>query len=221
LIERRALARESIRRSLQSAVSLPVVTYSTASELEHESRAATAELVVLSLADLENAAIVNMLDLLSKLVPKVPVIVLAPADDVDLVRAAIRHGAKGFIPTAKGVAIAVEAMRFVLEGGIHAPMDCLSAAGQPGTETPQISFSTSVIIVRFSVEAGLAALCGFLAVLTLLTCDWIEALTGFDPDRNNGSSEWTIVAALFLACILLSIAARADWRRLSPPAAEI
>ena len=68
--------------------------------------------------------------------------------------------------------------------------------------------------VRFWVEAGLAALCALLAILTLFTRDWIEALTGFDPDNHNGSFEWMIVAALALVCILLSIAARADWRRL-------
>jgi hypothetical protein len=72
--------------------------------------------------------------------------------------------------------------------------------------------------MRFWVEAGLAALSGFLAILTLFSRDWIEALTGFDPDNHDGSFEWAIVAALFLACMLLSIAARADWRRLSSPA---
>jgi DNA-binding NarL/FixJ family response regulator len=92
---------------------LPVVTYSTASELEHQFRHATAELIVLSLADVDHVAVVNTLDLLSKLAPKVPVLVLAQADDMDLARTAIRHGAKGFIPYAKQVAIAVEAMRFL------------------------------------------------------------------------------------------------------------
>ena len=77
---------------------------------------------------------------------------------------------------------------------------------------------TSSVRMRFWVEAGLAALCGFLGILTLFTRDWIEALTGFDTDNHNGSFEWTIVAALFLVCILLSIAARADWRRLSATA---
>jgi hypothetical protein len=73
---------------------------------------------------------------------------------------------------------------------------------------------TSNVRMRFWLEAGLAALCGFLAILTLFTRDWIEALTGFDPDNHNGSFEWMIVAALFLVCILSSFAARADWRRL-------
>jgi hypothetical protein len=72
----------------------------------------------------------------------------------------------------------------------------------------------SNVRIRFWIEAALAALWGFLAILTLFTRDWIEALTGFDPDNHNGSFEWMIVAALFLVCILFSIAARADWRRL-------
>jgi hypothetical protein len=72
--------------------------------------------------------------------------------------------------------------------------------------------------MRFWVEAGFAALSGFLAILTLFTRDWVEALTGFDPDNHDGSFEWVIVAVLLLVCILFSIAARADWRRLSPSA---
>ena len=41
---------------------------------------------------------------------------------------------------------------------------------------------TASIRARLWVEGGLAALSGFLAILTLFTRDWIEALTGFDPD---------------------------------------
>ena len=70
------------------------------------------------------------------------------------------------------------------------------------------------IRLRFWFVSGLSAISGALALVTLFSRDWIEALTGFDPDNHNGSFEWVIVAALLVVCILFSIAARADWRRL-------
>jgi hypothetical protein len=76
----------------------------------------------------------------------------------------------------------------------------------------------AAVRVHFWVEAGLALLCGFLAMLTLLTRDWVEALSGYDPDHHSGSLEWMIVAGLFLACISLYLAARAEWRRRRPAA---
>ncbi len=66
---------------------------------------------------------------------------------------------------------------------------------------------------RFWLEALLASLCGLLAVLTLFWRDWIEALTGFDPDHHNGAFEWAIVAALAVAAIVAGLVARAEWRR--------
>jgi hypothetical protein len=69
------------------------------------------------------------------------------------------------------------------------------------------------IRARFWIEAGLASLCGFLAILTLFQHDWIEALTGFDPDRHDGSFEWIIVAGLLLVCALFAFAARVEWHR--------
>ena len=66
---------------------------------------------------------------------------------------------------------------------------------------------------RFWLEAGLASLCGFLAVLTLLWRDWIEATTGFSPDHHNGSVEWLIVAGLLAVCVLVGLAARSEWQR--------
>ena len=50
--------------------------------------------------------------------------------------------------------------------------------------------------MRFWLEAGFGSACGTLAVLTLFWRDWIEALTGFDPDRGSGTAEVTFVLAL-------------------------
>lgn len=72
----------------------------------------------------------------------------------------------------------------------------------------------STIPMRFWVEAGFASLCAVLSVLTLLWREWIEVLTGFDPDHHNGSFEVTIVAAsLLLVGVVTSLIARAEWRR--------
>lgn len=71
----------------------------------------------------------------------------------------------------------------------------------------------STVRARFWGEAVLASTTGFLAVLTLFWRDWIEATTGFSPDRHNGSLEWVIVAVLFLLCAIVGLAARAEWRR--------
>ena len=71
----------------------------------------------------------------------------------------------------------------------------------------------SNVRARFWLETSLASLCGVLAVVTLWWRDWIEALTGFDPDHHSGSVEWAIVAGLFVLCIAVSVIARAEWRR--------
>jgi hypothetical protein len=42
----------------------------------------------------------------------------------------------------------------------------------------------------------LAGFCGGLAVLTVFWPDWIEALTGYDPDQHDGTVEGLIVLAL-------------------------
>jgi hypothetical protein len=65
---------------------------------------------------------------------------------------------------------------------------------------------------RFWIEAGLAVTTGFLAVLTVVWRDWIEAALRVDPDRHSGSLEWLIVAALAVATCTLIALARAEWR---------
>jgi hypothetical protein len=42
----------------------------------------------------------------------------------------------------------------------------------------------------------LACFCGGLAILIIFWPDWIEALTGYDPDQHNGTVECLIVIAL-------------------------
>ena len=121
---------------MQSAFSVPVITFSTLSELVGQSRGASAALVILSLIEATREAWENALKDLSGYASH-PVVTLASANDIDLARAAIRHGAKGYIPVTMGFDIAVEAIRFVLVGGTYAPTDYLLAPDQHGLSTPK------------------------------------------------------------------------------------
>ena len=64
------------------------------------------------------------------------------------------------------------------------------------------------------VESALAVGCAGLAVASMIQPDWIERLTGFEPDAGDGSAEWGVVAAFALAAIVAGFFARHHWQRL-------
>jgi MYXO-CTERM domain-containing protein len=66
---------------------------------------------------------------------------------------------------------------------------------------------------RSIAEAIVAGLAGMLAVVTLVSREWIEAVFGVDPDGGSGSLEWLIVGALAVAALALAALARWEWRR--------
>ena len=68
--------------------------------------------------------------------------------------------------------------------------------------------------VRAWLETFLAVLTGALAVLTLISREWIEALTGLDPDEHSGSLEWLVVVICGLLAVTCSLLARRSWRRI-------
>ena len=137
LIESRTFIRECIRRSVQSAFAQPVLTYSTAVELEQQHLLTSAQLIIFSWGDSNTEASTNALKVLSELAPRIPVIVLAYNNDAELARSAICHGAKAYIPVTMGFEIAIAAVRFVLAGGTYAPMDCLLPRDPPGDTLSQ------------------------------------------------------------------------------------
>ena len=63
------------------------------------------------------------------------------------------------------------------------------------------------------LETGVAIVAAALLVLTLITREWIELLTGWDPDGGSGALEWGIVVVLTVIAIGLSLRARSDWRK--------
>jgi hypothetical protein len=67
--------------------------------------------------------------------------------------------------------------------------------------------------LRFWIEIGLASLTGVLALITPVFPDWIEVVSGWDPDQHDGSVERLIVLGLFLATGAIFAVAAREWRR--------
>jgi hypothetical protein len=67
--------------------------------------------------------------------------------------------------------------------------------------------------IRFWIEVALAVIAAGLAILTLITREWIELLFGIDLDKGSGALEWAIVIALFVASAALALIARWDRKR--------
>ncbi len=66
---------------------------------------------------------------------------------------------------------------------------------------------------RFWFEVTTAVVGVFLFVLTLITREWFELLTGIDPDGGNGSLELVIAGALLAISALSMVLARRDYAR--------
>ena len=68
--------------------------------------------------------------------------------------------------------------------------------------------------VRVRLEMAVALAAGILGLVTIFWHDWIEALTGWDPDQHNGTVEWILVVVLLGVAIAMGLVARRHWRLL-------
>ena len=146
-VESRTFVRECMHRALQAALSLPVVTYPTLSDLKRTFSNSVA-LYLLSLTDAREAECANAIKVLSAVAPSIPIVVLAAANDLDLARTAFNCGAKGYIPFTTNFDIAVEAVRFILAGGTYVPTEYLLASATHSFQPPQVSPLSRVLTAR-------------------------------------------------------------------------
>jgi hypothetical protein len=65
----------------------------------------------------------------------------------------------------------------------------------------------------FWVEIILASFTGLLGLITPFFPDWIEAVSGWDPDQHDGSVERMIVVGLCVVSIAVFSLAAVEWRR--------
>jgi hypothetical protein len=64
----------------------------------------------------------------------------------------------------------------------------------------------------FWIETSLAACSVALLAVTAVWPDWIEEVSGWDPDQSSGALEWGIVLVLALSTITFAVLARRQWR---------
>jgi DNA-binding NarL/FixJ family response regulator len=147
IVESRIFLRECIQRSIQSALSIPVETLTSFSELDEQRTIESARLVIISLDETDAQESAKALSIISDLAPSLPTIVLSSKYDFEVMRAVIGYGAKGYIPMTMGFEIAVEAVRFVLAGGTYLPAEYLLSA-IPSAVTPSRPAASGAITSR-------------------------------------------------------------------------
>ena len=147
LVDSCTFMRGCLQCSMQAKLSLPVVTFTTLSELENQFSDSVA-LVIICLTDVGKAECANALTTLSTLGPGVPIVVLDPVNDTELARTAHSLGAKGYIPNTTNFEVAAAAVRFILAGGTYVPVDCVLASDLSAHSATQESGSSIVLTER-------------------------------------------------------------------------
>ena len=147
IVESRIFLRECIQRSIQSALSIPVETLTSFSELDEQRTIESARLVIISLDETDVQESAEALNIISNLAPSLPTIVLSSKYNFEVMRAVIGYGAKGYIPMTMGFEIAVEAVRFVLAGGTYVPAEYILSA-IPSAVTPSRPAASGPITSR-------------------------------------------------------------------------
>ncbi|MGH8894250.1 MAG: hypothetical protein ACRDWY_13255 [Actinomycetes bacterium] len=82
------------------------------------------------------------------------------------------------------------------------------------TEARRSSDDARKLRTRYWVEVCLAVVAAVLAVITAIVPDWIERLTGAQPDSGAGELEWLLAIIPAVIAVFLGVLARRDWRRL-------
>jgi ABC-type thiamin/hydroxymethylpyrimidine transport system permease subunit len=68
---------------------------------------------------------------------------------------------------------------------------------------------------RVRIEVVLAVISAALCALTLVFPEWIEELTGLEPDAGSGALEWLVAGVFLVAAVVAAVLARRDYRRLA------
>jgi DNA-binding NarL/FixJ family response regulator len=123
LIDRRPLTRQCLVRWLEQ--DRPDFRITPVETVTDARIARDVHLIIFSTGadDIRSRRILEDIHHLTRHSIQIPIVILSECDELDAVAEAIRHGARGYIPTSLDLAEAAEAIRFVQAGGTYVPAD--------------------------------------------------------------------------------------------------
>lgn len=129
IIDNRSLVRECFARSLRSVTDAQVISFPTVEAWLEVAERYNPSAVLLCITGKPRDPIVQrQLALVAQGSTRVPTIIMGEAEEPDQIIETLERGARGYIPTSLSLAIAVQALRLVAEGGVFVPASSLIAA---------------------------------------------------------------------------------------------
>ncbi len=140
LVDAKALRRAELTAFLSdwaadNHVSIVAVTPDDMEGVVQPDAAFALSILNLGAGSLKATAGAEWLQLLLKALPATPVAIISDLDAVDEVVAAVRVGARGFLPTSTDPAIALRTLSFIMQGGSFFPPTAL-LEDKPATPRP-------------------------------------------------------------------------------------
>ena len=118
VIEKNALIRECMARSLAQALEHDVIFCSSVEDWLHDPDSSQTPLLIVCAWRGEGH---HDLPLLSQAARRQRTIVLSDIEDIELIRLALEQGVRGYIPASLPLDVVVEAIRLVEAGGVFVP----------------------------------------------------------------------------------------------------
>lgn len=132
VVDPRSLTREGLAKLLENQEAIRVLTAANSNDVAclHESERARVNVILLSVGftDMDDEAIRSNIATLSNLVSARPIIVVSERSESQYVGAALKLGARGFVPTTANAQLLVGALFLVQAGGTFVPAEAFAKA---------------------------------------------------------------------------------------------
>lgn len=126
VIDRRDFFRDCFVRCLQIAYGdRKIHSFATIGDWSGSVEAHASQVAVVIIVEAGHEASLADREFIELAEGKVPIVIVSDVDDVDHILSALKHGARGYIPSSLPFNVAVEAVRLVEAGGVFVPASSL------------------------------------------------------------------------------------------------